>query len=236
MRRIVDRMEGNHRLMIHGRVNPNQPGDVEDMERAQGALGRLRLEDLHAVGTRWARLLPDRRHRHPLHREGARAGRQGDLRAQGPAVRPAVLRAQPVQRHRPDREALSRRELPDLPLGLRRRASKSAPRRECRRRRHRHADPLAARERHRAQQQRLRRARQHLALPDARPGAGRACARQAVQVLRPRQRPVGHGLDLVRLAAGPDPGVPHLPDRAGVARALRLSRDHARSCAQRCSA
>jgi hypothetical protein len=25
-------MEGNHRLLIHGRVNPNQPGDVEDME------------------------------------------------------------------------------------------------------------------------------------------------------------------------------------------------------------
>jgi predicted TIM-barrel fold metal-dependent hydrolase len=33
VRRIVDRMEGNHRLMIHGRVNPNQPGDVEDMAR-----------------------------------------------------------------------------------------------------------------------------------------------------------------------------------------------------------
>ncbi|MEX0735604.1 MAG: amidohydrolase family protein [Steroidobacteraceae bacterium] len=31
VRRIVDRMEGNHRLLIHGRVNPNQPGDVEDM-------------------------------------------------------------------------------------------------------------------------------------------------------------------------------------------------------------
>jgi predicted TIM-barrel fold metal-dependent hydrolase len=33
VRRIVDRMEGNHRLMIHGRVNPNQPGDIEDMAR-----------------------------------------------------------------------------------------------------------------------------------------------------------------------------------------------------------
>ncbi len=31
VRRIVDRMEDNHRLLIHGRVNPNQPGDVEDM-------------------------------------------------------------------------------------------------------------------------------------------------------------------------------------------------------------
>jgi uncharacterized protein len=32
VRQIVERMEGNHRLLIHGRVNPNQPGDVEAME------------------------------------------------------------------------------------------------------------------------------------------------------------------------------------------------------------
>jgi len=32
-REIVERMEGSHRLMLHGRVNPNQAGDVEDMER-----------------------------------------------------------------------------------------------------------------------------------------------------------------------------------------------------------
>ena len=32
VRQIVDRMEGTHRLMIHGRVNPNQPGDVEGMD------------------------------------------------------------------------------------------------------------------------------------------------------------------------------------------------------------
>ena len=30
---IVEKMEGTHRLYLHGRVNPNQPGDVEDMER-----------------------------------------------------------------------------------------------------------------------------------------------------------------------------------------------------------
>ena len=30
---IVEKMEGSHRLYLHGRVNPNQPGDVEDMER-----------------------------------------------------------------------------------------------------------------------------------------------------------------------------------------------------------
>jgi uncharacterized protein len=39
VRRIVDRLEGNHRLMIHGRVNPNQPGDVEDMPRLKEKFG-----------------------------------------------------------------------------------------------------------------------------------------------------------------------------------------------------
>ena len=32
VRRIVDRMEGSHRLLLHGRVNPNQLGDVENMD------------------------------------------------------------------------------------------------------------------------------------------------------------------------------------------------------------
>ncbi len=32
-RDLVDRLEGSKRLLLHGRVNPNQPGDIEDMER-----------------------------------------------------------------------------------------------------------------------------------------------------------------------------------------------------------
>jgi predicted TIM-barrel fold metal-dependent hydrolase len=32
MRRIVERLEGTHRLLLHGRVNPNQPGDLEGMD------------------------------------------------------------------------------------------------------------------------------------------------------------------------------------------------------------
>ncbi|HWA36898.1 MAG TPA: amidohydrolase family protein [Burkholderiales bacterium] len=31
VRRLVERLEGTHRLLLHGRVNPNQPGDVESM-------------------------------------------------------------------------------------------------------------------------------------------------------------------------------------------------------------
>lgn len=32
-RRIVEELEGTHRLLLHGRVNPNQEGDLEDMAR-----------------------------------------------------------------------------------------------------------------------------------------------------------------------------------------------------------
>jgi len=32
VRRIIDQMEGSHRLFLHGRVNPNQAGDVEKMD------------------------------------------------------------------------------------------------------------------------------------------------------------------------------------------------------------
>ena len=32
MRRVVEKLEGTHRLLLHGRVNPNQPGDLERMD------------------------------------------------------------------------------------------------------------------------------------------------------------------------------------------------------------
>jgi predicted TIM-barrel fold metal-dependent hydrolase len=32
MRRVVERLEGTHRLLLHGRVNPNQAGDLESMD------------------------------------------------------------------------------------------------------------------------------------------------------------------------------------------------------------
>ena len=150
MRRIVDRLQGTHRLLIHGRVNPNQPGDLEAMDELKERWGVCAWKTY----TQWG---PDGKGFFlsddvgiALHREGARARRQGDLRPQGPAVRQAVLRAQPVQRHRRRREALSRRELPHLPLGLRHRRRRAGvrPRREARR--HRHADPLARRQRRQA--------------------------------------------------------------------------------------
>lgn len=32
VRRLVDKLEGTHRLLLHGRVNPNQPGDLAGMD------------------------------------------------------------------------------------------------------------------------------------------------------------------------------------------------------------
>src|SRR6185503_16581234 len=32
VRRLVEKLEGTHRLLLHGRVNPNQPGDLEGMD------------------------------------------------------------------------------------------------------------------------------------------------------------------------------------------------------------
>jgi predicted TIM-barrel fold metal-dependent hydrolase len=32
LRRVVDQLEGTHRLLLHGRVQPNQPGDLERMD------------------------------------------------------------------------------------------------------------------------------------------------------------------------------------------------------------
>src|SRR5438093_2238216 len=39
VRRIVDKLEGTHRLLVHGRVNPNQPGDLEGMDELKHKWG-----------------------------------------------------------------------------------------------------------------------------------------------------------------------------------------------------
>ena len=39
VRRIVERLEGSHRLLLHGRVNPNQEGDLEGMDELAGRWG-----------------------------------------------------------------------------------------------------------------------------------------------------------------------------------------------------
>src|SRR6266850_2325485 len=39
MRRVVEKLEGTHRLLLHGRVNPNQPGDLEGMDELKEKWG-----------------------------------------------------------------------------------------------------------------------------------------------------------------------------------------------------
>ena len=39
VRRIVEKLEGTHRLLLHGRVNPNQPGDLESMDELKEQWG-----------------------------------------------------------------------------------------------------------------------------------------------------------------------------------------------------
>jgi predicted TIM-barrel fold metal-dependent hydrolase len=39
VRRIVDKLEGTHRLLLHGRVNPNQAGDLETMDELKERWG-----------------------------------------------------------------------------------------------------------------------------------------------------------------------------------------------------
>ena len=237
VRRIVDRMEGNHRLMIHGRVNPNQPADVEDMEMLARPL------EASAPGR-------------PT-RNGGRTARASSSTTK-PASVSSKKRAGSASRSsactrdcRSDRSPMSTasaatsvpfakrfpgRQLPDLSLGLRHRRRGKGLRQECQRRRHRHAHPLAAGERYRARLQRLCRTRQHLAIPDARSGAGRARTRQAPEVLRTGQRALGHGLHLVRIAAGPDPGLPRLPDRRRSSASATATRRSRRRFARRSSA
>ena len=38
-RRIVENMQGTHRLLLHGRANPNQPGDIEGMDELAESWG-----------------------------------------------------------------------------------------------------------------------------------------------------------------------------------------------------
>src|SRR5688572_13392351 len=39
VRRTVEKLEGTHRLLLHGRVNPNQPGDLEGMDELKEKWG-----------------------------------------------------------------------------------------------------------------------------------------------------------------------------------------------------
>ena len=141
----------------HAPALPARPREPEPARRprahgrARAAAQGRRVQDLHAVGTGREGLLARRRARPRDDREGAQARREEHRDPQGAAVRAEVVRALDLPRRRPRREALSRRQLPDLPLGLRaaRRGRAVRPEAHRRRRRARH-EPRRERRRARA--------------------------------------------------------------------------------------
>ena len=211
-RDIVEKMEGTQRLMLHGRVNPNQKGDVEDMER----LAKLGVVAFKTY-TQWG---PDGKGFFLTDDVGiAFIERARKVGVHNIAIHKGLPFGQKSYEHSTSRDIgpIAKR-FPDVNFLIYHSgyvtSKDEGPVRSEAHRRHRCAGHLRAERRRQAEQQRVRRARLDVALPvDARPDCGRACDGQAVQVHRRGQRAVGHGLDLVRLAAGPDPGVPHVPDR-----------------------
>jgi hypothetical protein len=167
VRRLVDKLEGTHRLLLHGRVNPNQPGDLEGMD------------ELHQ---KWG-----------------------------------ISAWKTYTQYGPNGEGYFLHD--DVGIRFIEKA-------------HRHADRFAAEASGQAEQQRVCRAGQHLALSHARPRTGGARPREVDPGVRREQRAVGHRLDLVRLAPGPDPGLPDFPDLRGAAPTSRVSGNHSGAARQ----
>jgi hypothetical protein len=213
----------SHRLLIHGRVNPNQPviGIMDELkERWKVSAWKCYTQWALTAGffslTISARALSRRRRAGVkvicVHK-GLPFGKQSHEHSQCSDIGVVAKRFPDV--------------VSGLSLGFRHGRSGARIHWTRRERRHRHADPFTDRERCEAEQQRLRRARQHLALSHARAHERGARARQAPQVLRRKQCALGHRLHLVRIAARSDTGVSHFPDRSRTARNVWLSRDHA---------
>ena len=128
VRRIVDELEGTQRLLLHGRVNPNQPGDLEAMDELAERWGVSAWKTYTQLGPGGKGYFLSDEVGIALHREGARARRQGDLRAQGIAVRPSSPTSTASAR---DIGVVAKR-FPDvdvhhLSLGIRRRTTARAP-------------------------------------------------------------------------------------------------------------
>ena len=120
--RIVEKLEGTRRLLIHGRVNPNQDGDLARMDELAERWKVAAWKTYTQYGPDGTRLFPERPARDRDDRQGAQARHQGRVRPQGHFVRPAELRAFAVRRCGRRRRPLSGREVPHLSLGLRPRA------------------------------------------------------------------------------------------------------------------
>ena len=162
VRRIIDEMEGTHRLLIHGRVNPNQDGDLEGMDELAERWGVSAWK----CYTQWG---PDDRGFF-LHDEDTGLRLIEKARALG-VKNICIHKGLPFGRRSYQHSLASdigivAKMFPDvnfLVYHSGRGAVRSHPRRGRRR-----AYPVGGGKRGRAQQQRLRGTRQHLALRHAR--------------------------------------------------------------------
>ena len=103
--RIVEKLEGTHRLYIHGRVNPNQPGDLEGMDEL-ASRHKISAWKTYTQEARAAGLLHGRRARHRDDRRRAQARHPQHRDPQGALLRPQVLRAFDLRGHRARGQAI----------------------------------------------------------------------------------------------------------------------------------
>ena len=167
--RIVEKMDGTHRIFLHGRVNPNQEGDLEAMDMLAEKYRIAAWKTYTQWGPDGKGFFLDDEPGLKLIEKARKLGIRNIAIHKGLPFGPRVVRAFHVRRRRPRRQALSRRQLPDLSRGLRAGSPGRSVRSEAHRR-HRRAHQQPAAERCGARRERLRRARLDVALPDARPG------------------------------------------------------------------
>ena len=222
-RELATRLCGDGRVLIQGHAVP----DVGPIDAAVAGDGRrrrrpraVRLEGVHALAER---LVP----RRPRPGAAARSAPPSSRRSATPASASSpCTRGSPAATRTRRRSTSARRPRPTptsrflvyhsgfetgTPKGP---TTPTAPAST--------GSSAASPSRDRPGRQRLRRARLDVADRDGRSRRGRPRARQAARGVRARAHPVGHRLDLVRVAAGPDRRLPGLRDHAGVPGAVRL--------------
>ena len=101
--------KATHRLMIHGRVNPNQPGDLEDMDELKEQFGVCAWKTYTQWGPDGKGFFLDDEIGIRFVEKARALGVKVICVHKGLPFGHAVLRAQPVPRHRAGREALSGR-------------------------------------------------------------------------------------------------------------------------------
>jgi uncharacterized protein len=117
-KKIIDALDGTERLLLHGRVHPNVPGELERMDAiastkklaAWKTYTQFGPPGMSATGGYWLDDEPGLAMIEKARTQGIR-----NLRPQGHSARPGGHRVRRLRRHRPCRAALPRHELHRLP-------------------------------------------------------------------------------------------------------------------------